>query len=107
MHPDGSGGSIMTQLSEEGGTSFKPSLAFLRKVGRGEVKRVRGYTARRGGYDRFIGGEKQWEKHYRAGYVSRAPLALMGQPGVVALTELGRAAIAAYEAKGDIPLDEG
>jgi hypothetical protein len=73
---------------------FKPSISFLRKVGAGEVKRVRGYTQRRGGYERFIGGERQWHRHYLAGYVSRAPLALMGQPGVVELTEKGRAAIA-------------
>lgn len=73
---------------------FRPSLAFLHKVERGEVKRVRGYTRRKGGYDRFIGGEKQWEKHHRAGYVTRAPFALLGQPGVVELTQKGRDAIA-------------
>jgi len=78
----------------------RPSLAFLRKVEAGQVKRVRGYTRRKGGYDRFIGGEKQWQKHYRAGYVTHWPIALLGQPGVVQLTDKGRAALNAGVEEG-------
>lgn len=73
---------------------FKPSVVFLRKVEAGLVRRVRGYSKRRGGYDNFVGGERQWEKHYLAGYVTRAPIPDLGRPGVVQLTERGRIAIA-------------
>jgi hypothetical protein len=82
---------------------MKPSIPFLKKVGAGGVKRVRGYTRRKGGYDRFVGGEKLWEKHYRAGFVTRPGIAQLGLPGVVELTSKGLDAIAMEAAKPDRP----
>lgn len=76
----------------------KPSPSFLAKVARGEVRRVRGYTARKGGYERFLGGEKQWERHYLAGYVTRPDPPQLGLPGVVRLTDAGAIAIEAATA---------
>lgn len=73
---------------------FKPNIAFLRKVEAGGVKLVRGYTARRGGYNRFIGGEATARAHAEAGYIEMPLFADLGRPALATLTDAGRAALA-------------
>lgn len=77
---------------------FKPSKKFLQKVADGDVANTFKYSPRTGGQHGFRGGEKTYEAHLKAGYVNRAPSASMGHPGVVTLTDKGRAILDADKA---------
>lgn len=72
---------------------MKPNLNFLRSVAAGKVMKVRGYTRRRGGYTRFIGGEKTAERHAAAGYIRMPYIPDLGRPALATLTDAGRAAL--------------
>jgi hypothetical protein len=72
---------------------FKPSKTFLQKVANGGVMNVFGYSAKTGGHSYFVGGEKTYEAHRKAGYVNTCHGASLGRPAVVTLTEKGRAAL--------------
>lgn len=78
---------------KEGAKTFKPSLAFLRKVAAGDVYSAMGYTMKRGAYRYFRGGEKTAEAHKRAGYIKPWGGASLGRRATVELTDLGRAAL--------------
>jgi hypothetical protein len=72
----------------------KPNLKFLEKVANGKVKHWFAYSAKRGGYYGFSGGEATARRHADAGYVTmprRGPS--LGLPAKVELTDLGRAAL--------------
>ena len=68
---------------------FKPSLNFLLKVEAGKVYSTWNYSPNKGGYSKFFGGEKTYEKHREAGYVGWCPGGSMGRRGVLKLTEKG------------------
>lgn len=68
---------------------FKPNLKWLQKVADGGVMHVAGYSMRKGGYTRFIGGEASYKKHRDAGYVGWCPGGSLGRPGILQLTEKG------------------
>lgn len=72
---------------------FKPNLRWLQKVADGGVFSIQSYSARRGGYSRFVGGEKTYEKHRDAGFVGWCPGGGIGRRGVLQLTEKGIAAL--------------
>lgn len=72
---------------------FKPNKIFLQKVANGGVMNVSGYSARKGGHTYFVGGEKMYKAHLAAGYVNHYPGSSLGRPGVVTLTEKGKAAL--------------
>lgn len=73
----------------------KPNLSFLQEVADGKVMWVRGHSQRRGGYVRFIGGEKTAKAHSQAGYIDLpgAGMAELGRPARATLTPAGRAAL--------------
>lgn len=72
---------------------MKPNLTFLAKVRDGEVFWRRGYSVRRGGFLKFVGGEAVAQKHADAGLIVMPyhPRAGLGQPALATLTDAGRA----------------
>ncbi len=69
---------------------FKPNKKFLQKVADGGVYNKFKYSRKNGGKHSFVGGEKTYQDHCRAGYVNPAPVADLGRPGLVTLTDKGR-----------------
>lgn len=65
--------------------------AFLLRVERGEIVKAVGYTKRRGGYTKFYGGEKTFNRLRQAALVTMIGTPMMGRPIVATLTEAGRA----------------
>jgi hypothetical protein len=72
---------------------FKPNLKWLQKVADGGVYRTWNYSSRRGGYSKFVGGEKTYNKHREAGYVGYCPSGSLGRCSVLQLTEKGASAL--------------
>lgn len=70
-------------------------IAFLLKVERRGVFRAVGYSLRRGGYRRFVGGEKTAQAMANAGLIKMPYVADLGRPSYAELTEAGRQALAA------------
>lgn len=78
----------------------KSDLNFLASVDRGEVAEVRGYKPRSGGYTRFIGGRKTYERLRVCGLVVITDCARLGFPAVAKLTDAGRTALKEHEGDG-------
>jgi len=68
---------------------FKPNKKFLQKVADGGVFNKKKYSRKNGAMHSFVGGEKTYQEHCRAGYVNPAPVADPGRPGMVTLTDKG------------------
>lgn len=67
--------------------------AFLARVERGEIRCYAGYTARRGGYQRFVGGEATAKKAAKLGLIVMPGVPSLGRPTCATLTDAGRAAL--------------
>lgn len=80
---------------------FKPNLKWLQKVANREVYSVFSYSARRGGSSGFVGGKVTYDNHLKAGYVDYAPMADLGRPGIVKLTDKGREALDTLKTKAE------
>ena len=77
----------------------KAGIAFLRKVEAKKVFAWMSYSAQRGGYFGFTGGEATARKYEAAGFVRMGFGASIGKRAYVELTDAGRAALEALEAK--------
>lgn len=69
---------------------------FLLRVERGEIRMTVGYTAKRGGYTIFHGGEKTFNRMRKTGLVAMLSVPSMGRPAIATLTDAGQAALKAY-----------
>lgn len=76
---------------EKKAASLKPSLSFLQKVANGGVRKVMGYSNRRGGYYRFVGGEETARRYAAAGLIRMPGVVDLGRPALASLTDAGRA----------------
>lgn len=76
------------------GRMTKAMLAYLKQVEAGRVYRIKGYTTRRGGYERFVGGEARTARAVALGLVTRPATPVIGRPAKATLTDAGRRALA-------------
>jgi hypothetical protein len=74
---------------------MKPNLKFLQKVADGNVGSYHGYSAKRGGYWTFRGGEATAKRHAEAGFIRMPGAAGLFQLAPAKLTDAGRAALIA------------